>query len=579
MSDQQTNTALLPLHPDGVRVIALSGYGDIGRNMTIIETERSLIIIDAGVMFSDGELPGVDLIISDYTYVLERLDKLEGIFFTHGHEDHIGGAPYLFRDLVDRGMTSIQAYGLGLTRSLLNGKISEHGLTDSVELHAVQPGELVELTDVDVEFFSVAHSIPDSAGIIVHTRLGALVHTGDFKIDHTPILGQTTDLARLSEVGDSGTFLLCSDSTYADVPGMTPPEESLRATFEQIVEAAPGRIIFATFASLISRIQLIADAAHGTNRKFFLTGRSMLKATKYAQELGHLNTDKNLFMNVEQFRKNTDDNIIIVCTGSQGEANAALSRMANGNHQQIEIRPGDTVVLSSNPIPGNEKAVFRNINRLVELGANVIHNKIANVHVRGHAAAEELKLVQRIVRPEFILPAQGEYRHLLHHRTLAAEIGMTHENILVGIDGDVFDFGLENENTDDSVRTVLESSSRIASDYVYIDTHRNRISDPNSIEERKELSTDGLISLTVHISETNHSRKIAVRVRSIGIDYPTVDLQVQIESVANDLISSQQAGISQQALEKLLEEELTRSLKLLIPQRPELFLDIFFSKQ
>jgi ribonuclease J len=253
--------------------------------------------------------------------------------------------------------------------------------------------------------------------------------------------------------------------------------------------------------------------------------------------------------------------------------------MANGTHQQIEIRPGDTVVLSSNPIPGNEKAVFRNINRLVELGANVIHNKIANVHVRGHAAAEELKLVQRIVRPEFILPAQGEYRHLLHHRTLAAEIGMTHENILVGIDGDVFDFGLVNENRDDSVKTVLERSSRIASDYVYIDTHRNRINNPSSIEERKELSTDGLISLTVHISETNHSRKIAVRVRSLGIDYPTVDLQVQIESVANDLISSQQAGISQQALEKLLEEELTRSLKLLIPQRPELFLDIFFSKQ
>lgn len=579
MNNHKLDTPMLPFSAGGVRVIALSGYGDIGRNMTIVETEKSMIIIDVGVMFTDGELPGVDLIISDYTYVLERIDKLEGIFFTHGHEDHIGAAPYLFRDLVDNGMTAIQAYGLGLTRSLLSGKISEHGLKSSVVLHAIQPGELIELTDVDVEFFSVAHSIPDSAGIIVHTELGALVHTGDFKIDHTPILGQITDLARLSEVGDSGTFLLCSDSTYADVPGITPPEESLRATFEQIVEAAPGRIIFATFASLISRIQLIVDAAQGTHRKFFLSGRSMLNATKYAQELGHLKADNNLFMNVEQFKKNTNENVIIVCTGSQGETNAALTRMANGTHQQVEIRPGDTVVLSSNPIPGNEKAVFRNINKLVELGANVIHNKIANVHVRGHAAAEELKLIQRIVRPEFILPAQGEHRHLFHHRALAAEIGMEQDNILVGSDGDVFDFRLDKKNADDPGKAVLDASSKISSEYVYIDSHRNRVSDLTSISERKELSSEGLISLRVHIIETSHSKKIAVRARSMGIDYPISDLETHIESVTNDLISSQQDGISQQKLETLIETELARSLKTLIPQRPELLLDIFFTKR
>jgi ribonuclease J len=579
MNTQQTNASLLPLSQDEVRVIALSGYGDIGRNMTIIETEKSLIIIDVGVMFTDGELPGVDLIISDYSYVLDRIDKLEGIFFTHGHEDHIGAAPYLFRDLVNHGMTAIPAYGLGLTRSLLSGKISEHGLKSLVNLHAIQPGELIELTDVDVEFFSVAHSIPDSAGLIVHTSLGALVHTGDFKIDHTPILGQTTDLARLSEVGDSGTFLLCSDSTYADVPGMTPPEESLRATFEQIVEAAPGRIIFATFASLISRIQLIVDAAQDTQKKFFLTGRSMLNATKYAQELGHLHTKKNLFMNVEQFKKNTSTDVIIVCTGSQGETNAALSRMANGTHQQVEIRPGDTIVLSSNPIPGNEKAVFRNINKLVELGANVIHNKIANVHVRGHAAAEELKLVQRLVRPDFILPAQGEHRHLHHHRILAGEIGMAEENILVGSDGDVFDFCLDQENSDEPARTVLGGSSKIVSDYVYIDNHRNQISDLRSIQERKNLSTDGLISLRVHITETGHSKKIAVRVKSVGIDYSASELETQIKKIAEDLISAQQDGISRQDLETLIEDEVIRNLKLLVPQRPELLLDIIFTKQ
>ena len=576
MSTYQTNPSP-SLHPDEVRVIAVSGYGDIGRNMTIIETERSLIVIDVGVMFTDGELPGVDLIISDYSYILERIDKLEGIFFTHGHEDHIGGAPYLFRDLVDRGMAEISAYGLGLTRSLLNGKISEHGLKKSVTLHAIQPGQLIELTDMDVEFFSVAHSIPDSAGLIVHTSLGALVHTGDFKIDHTPILGQTTDLARLSEVGDSGTFLLCSDSTYADVPGMTPPEESLRKTFEQIVEAAPGRIIFATFASLISRIQLIVDASEDTQRKFFLTGRSMLNATKYAQELGHLNTKHNLFMSVEQFKKNTSTEVIIVCTGSQGETNAALTRMANGTHQQVEIQPGDTVVLSSNPIPGNEKAVYRNINKLVELGANVIHNKIANVHVRGHAAAEELKLIQRLVRPDFILPAQGEQRHLQHHRLLAAEIGMAQENILVGSDGDVFDFGLDQQTDEETDRIVLNATSKIVSDYVYVDNHRNQINDLGSIQERKELSTNGVIAVRIHIADTKRSKKFTIRVKSVGIDYSDLELEAQIKKTIEDLISSQQDELSQQDLETSIEEQVGQNIRLMVSQRPELLLDIFFT--
>ena len=549
------HTALPEIEHSTVRVIALSGYGDIGRNMTIIETKDDMIIIDVGVMFSDPLHPGVDLIISDYTYVAERVAKLRGVFFTHGHEDHIGGAPFFLGEMAQTLEDTIPFYGLPLTRALLSEKIKEHGLTDCVDLIATQSGDVIEVGNLEVEFFSVAHSIPDSAGIIVHTELGALVHTGDFKIDHTPILGQTTDLARLSEIGDSGTFLLCADSTYADVAGYTLPEETIRPVFEQIVANAPGRIIFATFASLISRIQMIADASVDTDRKIFLNGRSMLRATKFARELGHLDIDENRMLSLDQFKKSSDGRTIIVCTGSQGETNAALTRMANETHPHVSVGRGDTVVLSSNPIPGNETAVSDNINKLTALGASVIHNKIANVHVRGHASAEELKLVQHLVRPEYFLPAQGEYRHLIDHQKLASDVGAYSESLLFGTDGDVFDFVIETNADTNHLRA--DQVGKIKSEYVFLDRGRKFSTSQEAINERLLLSGNGLLAVfgVFHKSEMKFIETPSVH--TYGLDINTDRLTKDLESALSQEIKNYQpASIKPETLENLAEDVL-----------------------
>jgi ribonuclease J len=550
-------TALPEIKHPTVRLIALSGYGDIGRNMTIVETKDDMIIIDVGVMFSDPLHPGVDLIISDYTYVAERVAKLRGVFFTHGHEDHIGGAPFFLGEIAQMLEETIPFYGLPLTRSLLSEKIKEHGLTDYVDLVATQSGDVIEAGNLEVEFFSVAHSIPDSAGIIVHTELGALVHTGDFKIDHTPILGQTTDLARLSEIGDSGTFLLCADSTYADVAGYTLPEETIRPVFEQIVSNAPGRIIFATFASLISRIQMIADASVDTDRKIFLNGRSMLRATKFARELGHLDIDENRLLSLDQFKKSSDNRIIIVCTGSQGETNAALTRMANENHPHVSIGRGDTVVLSSNPIPGNETAVSDNINKLTALGASVIHNKVANVHVRGHASAEELKLVQHLVRPEYFLPAQGEYRHLIDHQKLASDVGAYSESMLFGTDGDVFDFMIETNTDTDTSRLRADQVGKIKSDYVFLDRGRKFPTSQEAINERRLLSDNGLLAAFGVFRKSEMKFIETPSVHAYGLDISTDRLTKDLESALSQEIKNYQAAnITPEILEHLAEDVL-----------------------
>src|SRR3990172_4103476 len=378
-----------------LRVIPLGGLGEIGKNMMVFEYAEDLIVVDAGLMFPEAEMPGVDLVIPDISYVEEHRHKLRGIFITHGHEDHTGALPYVLRRL------RAPIYCTPLTGDLIAVKLKEHRLLNEADLRTLTPGEAVDAGRFRVEPFTVAHSVPDSVGLAIHTPLGTVVHTGDFKLDYTPIMGQPTDLARLAQLGSEGVLLLLSDSTYVEIPGYTPSEHIVGDALLNILASSPGRVIVATFASLISRVQQVIDAADQTGRRVFVTGRGMMDNVGMAVEKGYLTAPDGIFVDVGELRKLPHDQIAVVSTGSQGEPTSALTRMANRDHQHIRIVPGDTVVLSATAIPGNEALVYRTVDNLFRLGARVLYNRVADVHVRGHAAQEELKIVHALVRPRY----------------------------------------------------------------------------------------------------------------------------------------------------------------------------------
>ncbi len=468
----RTTDATLPL-----RVIPLGGLGEIGRNMMLYEYGDDMIAVDVGVMFPDTEHLGVDLIIPDISYVMENASKLRAIFLTHGHEDHIGAVPFLLREV------SVPIYCLKLTRGLVQVKLREHHLIDDTDIQVVEAGDIVDAGAFAVEFFSVSHSIPDSAGLIIETPVGTVVHTGDFKIDHTPIMGQHTDLARLADVGEDGALLLCADSTYAEIEGYTPSEQRVAEVLDRAIADATGRVIVTTFASLISRIQIVCDAAARYNRRVFITGRSMVNNVNMARELGYLKVPANVLMTPNQFRDHPSQQTIIICTGSQGEPTAALTRIATGSHQQINVEDGDTVILSSNPVPGNEKSVYKNVDLLMQQGAKVIYNRLADVHVRGHASREELKVIHRLVRPKYFVPIHGEYRHMELHRQLAEQLGMPRDHTFVLTDGDVLEI-------DDDGAAV---TGKVSADYVYVDGLGIGDVDDFTLRDRAHLASDGLV--------------------------------------------------------------------------------------
>lgn len=468
-----------------LRVIPLGGLGEIGRNMMLLEYGDDIIVVDVGLMFPEEEMLGVDLVIPDFTYLRDHKEKLRAVFLTHGHEDHVGALPYFQREF------NVPIYGAKLTDGLVRVKLQEHRLLQDAETHVVVPGDVINAGVFEVEFFTVAHSIPDACGLIIRTPLGLLVHTGDFKLDHTPVMDQHTDLIRLAQVGAEGCLLLMADSTYAEQEGYTPSEQLVGEALRNILVNATGRVIVATFASLISRVQLVVDAAVFTNRKVFVTGRSMIDNVAMARQLGYINAPDGVIIGVEEMRNTAPAKLVIITTGSQGEPTSALTRMANGDHRHITILKGDTVVLSSSPVPGNETAVYRNVDNLFRLGAEVLYNRDKNIHVRGHASREELKIIQGLLQPEYFVPVHGEYRHLVVHAKLAESVGVPVGNAFVLTDGDVLEIDEER----------AYKADRVSASYVYVDGLGIGDVDQHILRDRAHLSTDGVVVVMVAVDK------------------------------------------------------------------------------
>ena len=430
-----------------LKVIPLGGLGEIGKNMTAIEYDDELIVIDCGIAFPDEDMYGVDLIIPDISYLIENESKLKGIFITHGHEDHIGAIPFILKQV------NIPIYGTRLTIGLIENKLKEHGLLATTSLNIIKPRESAKFNHLEVEFIRNTHSIADSCSLAIHTPVGIIFHTGDFKVDLTPIDNEPMDFERISELAKEGILLLMSDSTNVERKGYTMSERAISETFTKLFEHATGRIIVATFASNIHRMQQIIDASKRYNRKVAFSGRSMENISKVATELGYLHIDDDQLVNIHNINSVADDDLTLIVTGSQGEPLGALARIAFSNHRHIKLKPNDLFIISASPIPGNDKLIGRVINELYRKGCNVIYKDLEAVHVSGHACQEELKLILRLTHPKFFMPVHGEYRHLVHHKNLAEKVGIPKDNIVVLSTGQVLELTPHSAEVNGRVRT------------------------------------------------------------------------------------------------------------------------------
>ncbi|NPV07666.1 MAG: ribonuclease J [Anaerolineae bacterium] len=468
-------------------ITPIGGLGEIGKNMMAIEYGGDIIIIDCGVMFPESDMLGIDLVLPDYTFILPRADRIRGVILTHGHEDHIGGLPYFLRSV------NVPVYGSDLTLGLVKVRLQEHRMLSVAELHEVRMGDKVRLGAFEVEFFSVNHSIPEGLGLAIRCPLGLVVHSGDFKFDYTPVQGRGTDFVKLASLGGEGVFVLLSDSTNADTPGFTPSERVVAEALGDVFHEAGGRIIVVTFASLISRIQQVVDAAVRHGRRVAITGFSMEKNTVMAQELGYLRIPEGTLIGIEDIGQLPDDQVTILATGSQGEPSAALARMAAGRHPHVSLKPGDTVVLSAHPIPGNEEMVHRIINRLFQRGANVITDQMLPVHVSGHAGQEEEKLLLAMTRPRYFVPIHGELRHLHLHARTAIEMGVPRENVFVAENGYELHFTEE--------RGWI--GERMPGGYVFVDGAGVGDIGPAVMRNRAALAEAGVVAVSVLMDQSS----------------------------------------------------------------------------
>lgn len=470
-----------------VQIIPLGGLGEIGKNMTVFRYGDDIILIDAGLMFPEDDMLGIDLVIPDISYLLENKDKVKAIFLTHGHEDHIGALPYVLKQL------EVPVYGTALTLGILQGRLRENGVSDE-NLVTIKPGDKIGAGAFNLEFIRVNHSIPDAVSIVIKTPIGTIIHTGDFKFDQTPVDGQVTQFNKFAEFGDAGVLALLADSTNAERPGFTQSEKMVGQTFDDEFRYARNRIIVATFSSNVHRIQQVVDSAVKYKRKVAVIGRSMINVVNIAMELGYLNIPDGVLIDIDETSNYTADQIVIITTGSQGEPMSALTRMAMNDHKKVGIMPGDTVIISATPIPGNEKLVSRTINHLYKLGADVIYEKSNGVHVSGHASQEEIKLMHNLVRPKYFIPVHGEYRHLIKHANIAKDLGMPKENIVIAENGSVIELSKEGINVAGKIQ-----SGKVLVDGLGVGDVGNIV-----LRDRRLLSQDGIMIVVVTIDHETY---------------------------------------------------------------------------
>ena len=513
-----------------IKVIPLGGLGEIGKNITAIEYEDEIIVIDCGISFPDEDMYGVDLVIPDVTYLIENKEKVKGLFLTHGHEDHIGAIPYILKQI------NMPIYGTRLTLGLVENKLEEHNMMDMVTIYPVGSGDIVTLEKIKVEFIKVTHSIADACSLAITTPIGTIIHTGDFKIDYTPIDGRVMDLNRFSMLGKKGVLLLLADSTNIERQGHSLSEKTIGETLNRIFDGAKGRIIVATFASNIHRMQQIINASIKENRKIVFSGRSMENVSRVAIELGYLDILPEYLINIDDMNRYPDENITIITTGSQGEAGAGLSRIAFGSHKKIEIHQDDLFIISASPIPGNDKVVSKVINQLFRKGVEVIYEDLEDIHVSGHAYQEELKLIHTLVKPKYFMPVHGEYRHLKHHGDLAIKLGMDPKNVFVLETGQVLEITSKGARSTETVHTGI----------LYVDGLG--VGDVGNIvlRDRRNLAKDGMVIVVVAIDRTNYEIVSGPDVITRGFIYVR-----ESEDLINEI-----KNISREKLEGCLEQEI-----------------------
>lgn len=529
-----------------LKILPLGGYGEVGRNMTALELDGAIMVIDCGLMFPESDMPGVDLVLPNYRYLIENQDRLVGYFITHGHEDHHGALPFVLPQ------APAPVYATRLTRGLIEVKLKEHRQLGGAQLITIEPGERIQAGPFVVEPFRVAHSIPDAVGFAVETPLGLVIHTGEYKFDLTPVSGEPTDIHRLAEYGRRGVVALLSDSTNAERAGHTPSESLVRDALERVFERAEGRIILATFASNISRVQEVINVAELYDRKLGLVGRSMESNGEMALELGYLSAEAGTLLGLKELDRLPDDEVVICCTGSQGEPTSALTRMAEGTHPRVTLRPGDTVVLSATPIPGNEELVHRTLDNLFRQGVDVLYQALVPVHVSGHASREELKLMLRLTQPRYFVPAGGEYRMLVLHGRLAQEMGMTPDRILVVESGEVVQID----------EAGARREGQVPGDYIFVDGSGVGDVGEAVLRERRRLSQSGFLLATVCLDPDDRAAsQVAFQTRGCVYLPEAEGLMEELRQAVLSLLQSSQAGRAG------LEEQIVRRLGELVTER------------